>query len=70
MSLYHRECGYTRCFSQGRGRGYRDEIALCSRCQQHAAYWLEKKGNRQRYYCNECVKVAKAWKEREKTKGA
>ncbi len=53
----------TRTYSLGRGRGYEHRTALCSRCEQLVAHWLVQCRYHQRYYCDECVKVTKEWKE-------
>lgn len=47
-------------------------VRHCSKCKLRAAHWIESSGNRQRYYCDECIKVTKAWNELEaaKKKGA
>lgn len=51
-------------------RGFEDHpscgwrLILCSRCKKTPAYWLQKGGRYQRYYCDECVKRTAAWKQR------
>jgi len=34
----------------------------CSRCYVKVAYWLQKGGSYQRYFCHDCVKHTAAWK--------
>ena len=70
-TLSHHPDGLTRCYSRGRGKGYKNEPAYCTRCLRsrtkvvlRLAYWMVKCRYHQRYYCDECVKVTKAWKER------
>jgi len=48
-----------------RGRGYEHHVAMCSRCHVAVAHWLQKRGCFQRYYCDDCVKYAAAWKQQQ-----
>ena len=52
----------TRTCGRGRGHGYENRTAMCSRCHSAVAHWLQKQGCYQRYYCDHCVKVTAAWK--------
>ncbi len=58
VTLHHSIIPYTRCF-------VRDlpEVAKCSRCKKHVAYWFQKRGRYQRYWCNSCVMKTAAWKQ-------
>lgn len=60
----------SRIFSLGRGHGYEHRTALCSKCHDAVAYWLQKKGCFQRYFCDECVQATAAWKKQHATKKA
>ena len=57
-----------RTLSLGRGCGYGSRLATCSKCHVHVAYWLQKRGCFQRYFCDECVQLTAAWKEQEAAK--
>ena len=63
MTLRRFDEPLTKSYSLGRGKGYDHVVAFCSRCKRAAAHWLDKQGCRQRYYCDDCVKVTRAWKE-------
>lgn len=52
-----------KLYHTGPFRDHRDYYKLCSRWFAKIASWLLKGGCLQRYYCDECVKVTKAWKE-------
>jgi len=60
--LYRHERHLIRTFSSGKGRGYEDHPASCSRCGAARTHWLQKQGRFQRYFCDECVQHTAAWK--------
>ena len=64
MSLWHSKRPWTRTFSRGHGR-YEHRPALCSRCKVLPAPWMTDCRYTRRYYCDECVTVTKAWKEKQ-----
>lgn len=70
MSLHHYDRALTRTFSLGRGNGYHTHVAMCSKCHVRAAYWLQRQGCYQRYFCEKCVKRTAAWKKKQATESA
>lgn len=64
-SLRHFDKPITRMRRYEHSQDHFEKIVPCSRCKVLPAYWLLRGGCLQRYYCNECVKVTEAWKERQ-----